>query len=352
VLDKFFSLLSKNIGIDLGTANTLIFVQDKGIVTQEPTIAARHKKSKEILAVGSQAKKMIGKTPQIIEAFSPLKNGVIADFDAVVYILKKFISQIHQSHGLIPKISRPKVIVGVPALVTEVEKKAVVDACLSAGCRTVFIVEEPIAGAIGINLPILDPAGSMIIDLGGGTTEIAVISLGGIVVNRSIKIAGDELDKAIANFIRLKYSLLIGQPTAEDIKIKIGSAFFDPKKSEKENHLVIRGRNLEKGLPKSIKVSQVEIREAIAPAINQILDAISETIEETPPELLSDILERGIALVGAGAKLSGLDKIIAETTKMPVWIDKDPQTAVVKGTGKLLEDPELLARVKVATRFS
>lgn len=351
MLEKLFSFFSENIAIDLGTANTFVFVEKKGILVREPTICAKHKKSKQILAVGQAAKKMVGKTPQIIEAFRPLKDGVIADFDATVFMLKKFIDQTQQTKGPIAKIPRPKVIIGVPSGVTEVERKAVVDACLSAGCRSVFVVEEPIAGAIGVELPIMDASGSMIIDIGGGTTEIAVISLGGIVVNKSIKIAGDEIDEAIMNFIRLKHSLLIGQPTAEDIKIKIGSAYLSSSKKQKENHLVIRGRDLGSGLPKSIKVSQTEIREAIASVINQILDAVNETIEQTPPELLSDILERGIALVGAGARLSGLDKLIAETTKMPVFVSKDPQTAVVRGCGRLLSDNKLLSKVKIATRF-
>jgi len=350
VLNKLFSLFSHDIGIDLGTANTMIFVREKGITIREPSIVAHHKKTKQILAVGAEAKKMIGKTPRIIDAFRPLKDGVIADFDATSFMLKKYIQQVHKSYNLIPKLPRPKVIVGIPSGVTEVERKAVADACISAGARRVYLVEEPIAGAIGIKMPILEATGLMIIDIGGGTTEIAIISLGGIVVNRSIKIAGDELDEAIINFTRLKYSLLIGQPTAEDIKKKIGSAFFDSKK-DKEKHMVIRGRDLEKGLPKSVKISQTEIREALAPVINQILDAVNETIEETPPELLSDILERGIALVGGGAKLTGLDKLIAEATKIPVWADEDPQTAVVRGCGLLLEDEDLLKRVQVVTRF-
>jgi len=342
--------LSHNLGIDLGTANILIFVKDKGIVIREPSIAAKHRKTKQILAVGTEAKKMVGKTPQLIEAFNPLIDGVIADFDAASFMLKKYIRQIHQTKGFIPKLPRPKVTIGVPSGVTEVERKAVVDAAKSSGASQVFLVEEPIAAAIGVNLPILDPSGSMIIDVGGGTTEIAVISLGGIVINRSIKVAGTEIDDIIINFIRLKYSLLIGQPTAENIKIKIGSVFPDPLQ-KKENYFLVRGRNLETGLPKSIRISQTEIREAIAPVVNQILDAINETIEETPPELLSDVVEKGIALVGGGAKLQGLDALIAETTKIPVWIGTSPQEAVVTGTGKLLSDQKLLNIVKIATRF-
>ncbi|MDP3888874.1 MAG: rod shape-determining protein [bacterium] len=344
MLDLVFGLLSHDIGIDLGTTHTFVLVKGKGIVIREPSVVARQKKSKQILAIGSEAKKMLGKTPTTIEAFRPLRHGVIADFDATEAMLEHYIKKVHESGRLFPKVAKPKVVVGVPSGVTEVERRAVADAAFSAGARAVYLIEEPMAAAIGLGLPITEPVGVFVVSIGGGTTEIAIISLGGIVLNRSLRVAGDEMDEAVINFMRLKYSLLIGQPTAEDIKINLGSAY--PQKEEK--HMVVRGRDLENGLPKSLKISSNEIREALAPIVNQIVAPISDLIEEIPPELINDLVGRGIVLCGGGAQLPGLDKRLAEETKMPVWLADDPVTAVIRGCGKLLEDTSLLAKVRVS----
>jgi len=348
MLDFIFSWFTHDMGIDLGTCNTLVTVLGKGIVIREPSAVARHKKTKEIIAIGKSAKKMIGKTPALIEVIRPLKDGVIADFDATEAMVTHYIQEVHQSHGLIPKIPKPKVVIGIPSGVTEVERKAVQDVAIMAGARKAYLIEEPMAAAIGIDLPINEPGGILLVDVGAGTSEIAVISLGGIVLQRCLRVAGDEMDEAVVNFMRLKYSILIGEQTAEEIKIQLGSAFPPPAGgSIKEKQLVVRGRDLETGLPKSIKIGTAEIREAIAPIIRQIVEEISEVIEETPPELISDIVNRGIVLCGGGAQLAGLDKLIAEETKMPVWIADDPMTAVVRGCGKVLEDESLLKRVRV-----
>lgn len=349
MLDFFFGLLSHDLGIDLGTANTLIYVKGKGIIVREPSVVARHRRTKQVIAIGSEAKRMLGKTPGTIEALRPLRDGVVADFDATAAMLQHYIKMVHElpARPFLPKVPRPRVVIGIPSGVTEVERRAVQEAAIDAGAREAFLIEEPMAAAIGASLPIEESTGSFICDIGGGTTEIAVISLGGIVVNRSIRIAGDEMDEAIGNFIRLKYSLLIGEQTAEDIKIAVGSAYPTEKN---ERQTVVRGRDIETGLPKTIRVSEPEIREALAVIIHQILEAISETIEETPPELMSDVVEHGIVLAGGGALLPGIDKLFASELKMPVWVTEDPQTAVARGCGKLLDDPVLLSKVKVATR--
>lgn len=343
MLDYLFSLVSHDLGIDLGTANTLIFVRGKGIAIREPSVVARHKKSKRILAIGTAAKKMVGKTPAAIEAVSPLQNGVIADFDATESMLTRYIRDLHQTGGLIPKIPRPRVVIGIPSGVTEVERRAVQDAALSAGARKAFLIEEPMAAAIGIDLPVEKPDGLLVVDIGGGTTEIAVISLGGIVVESCLRVAGKKMDEAIIAYLRLKYSLLLGETTAEEVKIQLGSAF----PGEKERRLVIRGRDIESGLPRSIKISSPEIREAIAPVVRQIIDGLSSVIEQTPPELVGDILKRGVTLCGGIAQLRGLDKLIAEETKMPVWVVEDPMAAVVRGCSRVLEDERLLKQVRV-----
>lgn len=349
MFDFLFSLLSHDLGIDLGTANTLVYVRGKGIVIREPSVVARHRKTKQIVAIGREAKMMLGKTPATIDAFRPLKDGVIADFDAAGAMLRHFIRLVHrQPAGVgMPKIPRPKVVVGIPSGVTEVERRAVQEAAIMAGAREAFLIEEPMAAAIGAGLPIQESTGSFICDIGGGTSEIAVLSLGGIVVSRSIRVAGDEMDEAIASFMRLKYSLLIGEQTAEDIKISIGTA-YPMDKSDRQ--AVVRGRDIETGLPKSIRIGEAEIREALATVIHDIIEGISETIEETPPELLGAIMEHGIVLAGGGSLLRGMDKLIAQEVKMPVWVTEDPQTAVVRGCGKLLDDPVLLQKVKVAAR--
>lgn len=341
-IDQFLGLFSHDVGIDLGTANTLVYVRGKGIVIREPSAVARHKKTKEILAIGASAKKMLGRAPSTIEVIRPLRGGVIADFDATAAMLSHYIKKVHESGSSLPKIPRPRVVIGIPSGVTEVERRAVADAALDAGAREANLIEEPMAAAIGANLPVEGPEGSFIVDIGGGTTEIAVISMGGIVLGRSVRIAGDEMDEAIINYVRLKYSLLLGQPTAEAVKIAIGSAYLD-----KEKYTVIRGRDLESGLPKSIKLAASEIRESLSPIIQEIIGNIVDTLEETPPELTSDIMERGIALAGGGSLIPGIDKIISEATKMPVWIAEDPLTCVVRGCGICLEDNGLLKKMRV-----
>lgn len=349
MLDRFFGLFSHDIGIDLGTANTLVYVRGKGIIVREPSVVARHRRTKQVLAVGAEAKKMLGKTPQSIEALRPLRDGVISDFDATSAMLRHYILMIHEPkrRSLFPKIPRPKVIIGIPSGVTEVERRAVEEAALLAGAREAYLIEEPMAAAIGADLPIEDSAGSFICDIGGGTTEIAVVSLGGIVVNKSLRVAGDEMDEAIVSFLRLKHSMMIGEKTAEDVKIAIGSAY---PVDQSERQTVVRGRSVESGLPRSLRLSESEIREAIAPVIHEIVDALADTIEETPPELMGDIIEHGIVLAGGGALIKGMDQLIATELKMPVWVADDPLTAVVRGTGKLLEDDALLRKVQISRR--
>jgi len=345
MFDKLFSLVTYDLGIDLGTTNTTIFVLGKGIAVREPTAVARNKKSKEIVAVGTEAKKMIGRTPGQLETIRPLENGVISDFDATVGLLSYYFKKLHESHGFQIKIPKPKVVVSIPTSVTDVERKAAQDAALNAGAREAFLIESPIATAIGADLPIFEAAGALIVNIGGGTTELAVISLGGIVIGKSLRLAGDSMDEAIVNFMRLKYSLLIGLPTAESLKIQIGSVM--EAKGKEEKMMIIRGRDLSTGLPHSIRVNAAEVREALAPTINQIIRAISDIIEETPPELLGDITQRGIYLAGGIAQLPGLDILVTEMTKMPCVVIEDPMTVVVRGCAKVLSDKNLLEKVKV-----
>ncbi len=328
MLNKILGLFSHDVGIDLGTANTLVFVLGKGIVIREPSAVARHKKTKEILAIGASAKKMVGRTPATIEAIRPLKDGVIADFDATAAMLGHYIRQVHESHGVVPKIPRPRVVIGIPSGVTEVERRAVVDAAVSAGAREAHLIEEP--------------SGIFVVDIGGGTTEIALISMGGIVLGRSVRIAGDEMDEAIINYVRLKYSVLLGQPTAEAVKIAIGSAV-----SSKDKFTIVRGRGLETGLPKSIKLGSEEIREALSAILQEIVGEIKDAIEESPPELVSDIAEHGIVMAGGGSLISGIDKAISDATNMPVFIAEDPLSAVVRGCGQMLTNPSLLKKIRV-----
>lgn len=345
---RIWQIFSHDIGIDLGTVNTLVLVKGKGIVIREPTVVALHKKTRQILAIGTEAKRMLGRTPAAIEAVRPLRGGVISDFDTTEAMLRYFIHKVHNSPGRgifsLPKIPRPRVVVGIPSGVTEVERRAVQDACLSAGAREAYLIEEPMAASIGAKLPVEAPEGVMIVDIGGGTTEIAVISLGGMVINRSLRMAGDELDIEIVSYMRMRYGMLIGERTAEDIKIEIGSAY--PVGND-DMATVVRGRDLATGLPKSLKISASEIREALAPTISQMISMIQEVLEETPPELLTDIVDRGIFLAGGGALLRGLDKRIAEETKLPVYIATDPLTAVVRGCGEVLNNLDLLSKVRV-----
>jgi rod shape-determining protein MreB and related proteins len=343
-VDKFWSLVSLDIGIDLGTVNTLVAVRGKGIVIREPSVVAIHKKSHQVLAIGTEAKRMIGRTPAVIEAVRPLRDGVISDFDTTEAMLRHFIQMVHKTPGRFPRIPRPRVVIGIPSGVTEVERRAVQDAAISAGAREAYLIEEPMADAIGANLKIEDPEGNFVVDIGGGTTEIAVISMGGMVLNRSLRIAGDEMDQDIISYMRTRYGMLIGERTAEDIKIELGTAF--PLTKEKE--MVVRGRELSSGLPKSIRITSTEIREAISSTIAQIINEIHEVLEETPPELLGDILERGILVTGGGALIKGFDKRLSEETKMPVLVAEDPLTTVVRGCSKLLDDLDLLAKVRVS----
>lgn len=347
MLNRLWNLISLDIGIDLGTVNTLVIIKDKGIVIREPSVVAIHKKTRQVLAIGVEAKRMIGRTPAAIEAIRPLRDGVISDFDTTEAMLRHFIQKVHSSPRnswfSLPRIPRPRVVIGIPSGVTEVERRAVQDAALSAGAREAFLIEEPMAAAIGAGLRIEDPEGNLIVDIGGGTTEIAVISLGGLVLNRSLRVAGDEMDQDIVSYMRTRYGVLIGDRTAEDIKLELGSAF--ELKEEKET--IVRGRELATGLPKSLKISSIEIREAISPTIMQIVSNIHEVLEETPPELLADILERGIIITGGGSLIRGLDKRISEETKIPVYIADDPLTTVVRGCGSVLENLDLLSKVKV-----
>jgi rod shape-determining protein MreB len=328
---------SRDIGIDLGTATTLVYVQGKGIVLREPSVVAIRTDSNAILAVGEEAKKMVGRTPGNIIAIRPMRDGVIADFDITKAMLDHFISKVNPRKGLF----RPRVIVGIPSGVTEVEKRAVIEAALQAGAKEAHTVEEPMAAAIGAGLPVEEPTGSMVVDIGGGTTDVAVISLGGIVTNKSLRVGGDEMDEAIINYIKREYNLMIGERTAEEIKIQIGSAFPKPK----EETMDIRGRDLVSGLPKTLKISSTEILEALKDPISSIIEAIKMTLEKTPPELAADIMDRGIMLTGGGALLSGIDKLIREETGMPVQLADQPTDCVALGAGKILEESSLFRRV-------
>ncbi|MFH0891484.1 MAG: rod shape-determining protein [Candidatus Falkowbacteria bacterium] len=339
MLNKLLGKFSKDLGIDLGTKNTLVYTADKGIVINEPSVVAVNIRTDEILAVGEEAKRMVGKTPGHIQAIKPLVDGVISDFEVTEKMLKYFIDKVHaESFTLIP---RPRVIIGIPLDITEVEKKAVEDAAMSAGARQVYLIEESMAAAIGARLPVSDPTATMIVDIGGGTTEIAVISLGGVVTWKSLRQAGNELDNNITQYIREEFNILIGEQVAEKVKVTIGSAA--PLKEPME--MEIRGRDLINGLPRAVTINDSQIREAMAKTIDQIVENIKITLETTPPELVSDIYEHGIVLSGGGALLRGLDKEIAQATKIPVRVADDPLTCVVRGTGILLGDQELLVKV-------
>ncbi|MEW6724788.1 MAG: rod shape-determining protein [Bacillota bacterium] len=333
---------SRDMGIDLGTANTLVYVKGRGIVLQEPSVVALQRETGQILAVGDEAKRMLGRTPGNILAIRPMKDGVIADFDVTQTMLKYFIGKAMARRGIL----RPRVVICVPTGVTEVEKRAVKDATLQAGAREAHIIEEPMAAAIGSGLPVQEPTGSMVVDIGGGTTEVAVISLGGIVTARSVRVAGDEMDEAIVNHIKRNYNLLIGPRTAEEIKVKIGSAF----PLEKEETMEVRGRDQVSGLPKTLKITSTEIQEALAEPVNAILEAVKVTLERTPPELAADIMDRGIMLTGGGSLLRGFDRRLSEMTDMPVHLAEEPLLCVVMGAGKVLDEIETLKRVSIDSR--
>ena len=345
-IDRFLGLFSHDIGIDLGTANTLVYVRGKGIVIREPSAVARHKKSKEILAIGASAKKMTGRAPATIEVIRPLRNGVIADFDATAAMLAYYIKKVHESGSSMPKIPRPRVVIGIPSGVTEVERRAVQEAAIMAGAREAYLIEEPMAAAIGAGLPIQESSGSFICDIGGGTTEVAVISMGGVIASRSLRIAGDKLNEDILRYMREEKKLLIGEATAEQLKCSLGSAFALDEELEGR----VRGRDLISGLPKEMTVSSEELREAMERSVGAIVLAVKNTIEETPPELTADILNRHIFLAGGGALLKGLDEHIARETKLFVKIVDDPLTAVVRGCGFVLENVEQLKSVLVSTQ--
>ncbi|HAA37740.1 MAG TPA: rod shape-determining protein [Firmicutes bacterium] len=337
---KYFS---RDIGIDLGTANTIVFVKGKGIVLREPSVVAIRRDTGMLLEVGEEAKRMIGRTPGNIVAIRPMKDGVIADFDVTQTMLRHFINKAYKRTS----IFKPQVVVCVPSGVTEVEKRAVIDATKQAGAKEAFLIEEPMAAAIGAGLPVEEPTGSMIVDIGGGTTEVAIISLGGIVTSRSIRVGGDEMDESIVQYIKKNYNLMIGERTAEEIKIQIGTAFRDTAEPERMD---IRGRDLVSGLPKTQEISADEIVSALADPVASILEAIKITLEKTPPELAADIMDKGIVMTGGGALLEGLDKLIARETGMPVYIAENPLDCVAMGAGKALGEIELLRRVALAPR--
>jgi rod shape-determining protein MreB len=343
-LNLFLGMFSLDIGIDLGTANTLVYVRNKGIIINEPSWVAIDKKTKRVLAIGSEAKEMVGRTPAHIVAIRPLRDGVISEFDITEQMLHYFIGKSHDR--MVLSVPRPRVVVGIPSGVTEVEKRAVKDAALSAGAREAYLIEEPVAAAIGAGLPLTEAVGSMVIDIGGGTTEVAVFSLGGIVVSRSIRIAGDEMDEDIIAYARQKYNLLIGERMAERVKMTIGSAYPLPE----EQTTTLRGRNLVTGLPEAIEVSSIEIREALAGAVSIIVDTVKSTLDETPPELIADLMESGIYLSGGGALLQGIAERLSDETKMRVQVAEDPMTCVAAGAGKVLEDLDTLSKVLASTQ--
>ena len=339
---KLFGFGGKDIGIDLGTANILVTLKGKGIILKEPSVVAIDRKSGEILATGHEAKEMLGRTPETIKAVRPMKDGVIADFTATQLMLKNIIKKISGRYN----IGKPRVVVGVPSGITEVEERAVEETILQAGAREVYLIEEPMAAAIGADLDVAEPTGNIIVDIGGGTTEVAVISLGGIVVSNSLRIAGDELDQDISNYVKRELNLAIGDTTAEQIKMEIGCAL--PLMSEAT--MEISGRDLGTGLPKNIIITSTQVEEAIKESIMEIIEVVKATLEKTPPELASDIAEKGIVLAGGGALIKNIDKLLSIKTEMPVYVANEPLDCVVKGTGKTIEDLEKLRNVLINAR--
>ncbi|OGW03098.1 MAG: rod shape-determining protein [Nitrospinae bacterium RIFCSPLOWO2_02_39_17] len=339
IFDSILGLFSNDLAVDLGTANTVVFVKGKGIVLREPSVVAIHNESKEVIAVGSEAKQMLGRTPGNIVAIRPMRDGVIANFEVTEAMIKHFIRKVHNRKTLV----RPRVVIGVPSGITQVEKRAVRDSATSAGAREVYLMEEPMAAAIGVGLPISSPTGNMIVDIGGGTTEVAVISLSGIVYSRSVRVAGDEMDEAIINYIKRKYNLLIGERTAEEIKIRIGSAY----PLEEKQELEVKGRDLVAGIPKVLIINDEEIREALREPVSTIVETVKIALERTPPELAADIIDKGIVMAGGSAMLKGLDLLLREETGLPIILAEDPLSAVAIGTGKALDDLELLKKVSI-----
>ncbi|MGH2375604.1 MAG: rod shape-determining protein [Candidatus Methylomirabilaceae bacterium] len=342
IFDGLLGRIGRDMGVDLGTANTLVYVRRVGIVIREPSVVAKRVEDGQVLAVGEEAKRMIGRTPGDIVATRPLRDGVIADFDTTAKMLSYFIRKAADGRMWI----RPRVVVGIPSGCTEVEKRAVIDATIQAGARDAYLIEEPMAAAIGAGLPVSEPIGSMVVDIGGGTTEVAIISLGGIVTSRSIRVGGDELDEAIIQYSRRAYNLLIGERSAEEIKIAIGSAF----PGREESAVDVRGRDLVSGLPRTVRMTSAEIREAMAEPVQQVVDAVKQTLERTPPELAADIVDRGIIMAGGGALLRGIDRLLAEETGMPVSLTDDPLAAVVMGTGRALEELDTLKKVMISSK--
>ena len=338
MFEKMLGFLSSDIGIDLGTANTLVYVKDRGIVIREPSVVAIQEGTKRILAVGEEAKLMLGRTPGNIVAIRPMKSGIIADFDITEEMIRYFIRKVHST-----KLVRPRVIVAVPSDITEVEKRAVQESARHAGAREVFLIEEPMAAAIGVGLPVSDPAGNMIVDIGGGTCEVAVISLAGIVYARSVRVGGDSMDECIVRYMQRVYNLMIGERTAEEIKITIGSAYA----TGEESTLEVKGRDLVAGLPKTLTVTSEEIRDALQEPVSSIVDSVRITLEKCPPELSADLVDRGLVLAGGGAMLRGLDKLIAQQTGLPVILAADPLSAVAEGTGVVLNELNFLAKSKL-----
>ena len=345
-ISSFLGIFSHDVGIDLGTANTLVIVRGRGIVIDEPSVVAIDTVSKRILAIGDEAKLMVGRTPSTIVAVRPLRDGVISDFAVTERMLQYFIRQVHERFGL--GIPKPRVVIGIPSGATKVEKRAVHDAAVAAGARSSYLIEEPMASAIGSSLPVMDPPGSMIVDIGGGTTEVAVIALGGIVVSTSVRAAGDAMDQALMQYARQVHNMLIGERTAEAIKIEAGSAY----PLDDEGTVDLRGRDLASGLPKAVEISTVEVRDALSSVTNEIVHAVRSTIETTPPELIADLMLHGIAMAGGGALLRGLDRRIAAETRFPTYVAEDPLRAVVRGCGEALEEAATLQKVQaaVATR--
>lgn len=341
---KFVSApFSRDMGIDLGTANTLVYIKNKGITIREPSVVAKQQDTDEVLAVGEEAKRMIGRTPGNIVAIRPMKDGVIADFDVTEAMLRHFIKKAHRRIRLV----HPRIVICVPSGVTEVEKRAVHDAAIHAGAREAYLIEEPMAAAIGAGLPVHEPAGNMVVDIGGGTTEVAIISLGGIVTSESIRVGGDEMDSSIVQYVKRNYNLMIGERTAEEVKVEIGAAIVEPGEDEVRE---VRGRDLISGLPKTIEVSAEEIKDALKEPIARIVSAVKRTLEHTPPELASDVMDKGIIMTGGGALLRGLDRLISKETGMPVHIADDPLDCVALGTGKVLDELDILRRVLITPK--
>ncbi|MBN1622273.1 MAG: rod shape-determining protein [Endomicrobiales bacterium] len=330
MFNYFFSLFSNDMGIDLGTASILVYVKGQGIVLSEPSVVAIEKDTRNVLAIGAEAKRMLGKTPSNIIAVRPLRNGVIADFEITEQMIRYFIKKVHNRRSLL----HPRIVIGIPSGITEVERRAVRESAEQAGAREVFLIEEPMAAAIGAEIPIQEPEGNMIVDIGGGTTEVAVISLGGMVVSKSIDVAGDEMDESIVQYFRRKYNLLIGENTAEEVKIKIGSVFPLPE----EKSLEVKGRDQVTGLPKTITITSEEVRSALSEPMKAIIEVIKSTLEETPAELSADLVDRGIVLAGGGSLIRGISELISQETELPVNIAEDSLTCVVRGTGRYLEE--------------